>query len=154
MRKDYQRGFGADMGYLFHRDGLVHAKDLDWTKVVLTLWTKRTKEVHSLSLALTLLLYLSPGASIPPETMMHFPPCFRFLPYFRNIFRLWEFFFTILPFPETFLDFHPPKYFWWPVLVIDHKFTISPYFPCFSTFPPCFAKIIISPLLSQISLLF
>src|SRR6218665_2483100 len=26
----------------------------------------------------------SPGASISPETMMHFPPCLRFPPYFRN----------------------------------------------------------------------
>jgi len=38
-------------------------------------------------------------------------------------------------------------------LVIDHKFRISPYFPCFSTFSPCFAKIII-PSLSNISPLF
>ena len=36
-------------------------------------------------------------------------------------------------------------------LVIDHKFRISPFFSCFSTFPPCFAKIIISPLLLKIS---
>ena len=44
-------------------------------------------------------------------------------------------------------------------LVIDHKFRISPYFRCFSTFSkkyyfPCFAKIIISSLLLQISPLF
>ena len=32
-------------------------------------------------------------------------------------------------------------------LVIDHKFRFSPYFRCFSTFPPCFAKINISSLL-------
>src|SRR6218665_1952169 len=30
-------------------------------------------------------------------------------------------------------------------LVIDHKFLIPPYFRCFSSFPPCFAKIILSP---------
>src|SRR6218665_68575 len=30
------------------------------------------------------------GASIPPETMMHFPLCFRFPPYFRKIFVLSE----------------------------------------------------------------
>jgi len=35
-------------------------------------------------------------------------------------------------------------------LLIDHKFRISPYFRYFRTFPPCFAKIILSPLLLQI----
>src|SRR6218665_1355764 len=30
----------------------------------------------------------APGASIPSETMMHFPLCLRFSPYFRKIFRL------------------------------------------------------------------
>src|SRR6218665_2744427 len=54
-------------------------------------------------------------------------------------------FFTILPFPEKFLDFHPPKILLTFFLVIDHKFRISPYFRCFSTFPPCLAKIILSP---------
>ena|SRR6218665_1312855 len=28
------------------------------------------------------------GSSIPPETMMHFPPLFQIPPYFRKIFRL------------------------------------------------------------------
>jgi len=51
--------------------------------------------------------------------------CFRFSPYFQQIFSLCGKFF----------------------LVIDHKFRISPYFPCFSIFPPCFAKIIVSPTL-------
>ena len=39
-------------------------------------------------------------------------------------------------------------------LVINHKFQISPYFPCFSTFSLYFAKIYYFPLLSQISPLF
>jgi len=52
-------------------------------------------------------LILQPGAYIPPETMMHFPPCFRFPPYFRKILWLWRKIFTILPFPDKFLDFHP-----------------------------------------------
>ena len=34
-------------------------------------------------------------------------------------------------------------------LVIDHKYRFSPYFRCFSTFPPCFAKFIISPLFRE-----
>src|SRR6218665_1450552 len=29
-------------------------------------------------------IYLFSGASIPSETMMHLPPCFRFPPYFRK----------------------------------------------------------------------
>jgi len=29
---------------------------------------------------------LSSGASIPPEAMMDFPPCFRFPPYFHKFF--------------------------------------------------------------------
>ena len=84
------------------------------------------------------------GASIPSETMMHFPPCFRFPPYFRKIFGLWGKFLQILPFPEKFLDFHPPKFLMTFFLVIDHKFRIPPYFPWFNTFPLCFAKTIIS----------
>src|SRR6218665_2491274 len=89
-----------------------------------------------------------------PETMMHFPPCFRFFPLFSKKFRTLRTIFTMLPFPEKFLDFHPPKFLMTLFLVIDHKFRISPCFPCFSTFPPCFAKIIISPLVLQISPLF
>src|SRR6218665_3495269 len=44
--------------------------------------------------------------------------------------------FTILPFPDKFLDFHPPTFLMTFFLVIDHKFRISPNFRCFSTFPP------------------
>src|SRR6218665_437043 len=86
-----------------------------------------------------------PGLSIPPETMMHFPPMFQISPLFsKNFQTLWKIF-SILPFPEKILHFHPPKFLMTFFLVIDHKFRISPYFPCFSTFPPCFAKIIICP---------
>ena len=52
-------------------------------------------------------------------------------------------------FPKHFLTFIRQN-FSWLFLVIDHKFRIPPYFRCFSTFTPCFAKIIISPLLWQI----
>src|SRR6218665_4125902 len=44
------------------------------------------------------------GASIPPETMMHFPPCFRFPPYFRIFFDFLKNL-IILPFPKKFLFF-------------------------------------------------
>ena len=57
-------------------------------------------------------LFLQPsaGASIPSETMMHFPPCFRFSPLFSKNFQTLRKIFTILPSPEKFLDFHPPKF--------------------------------------------
>src|SRR6218665_517654 len=58
---------------------------------------------------------LCSGASIPPETMMHFCHLFQIPPYFRNF----------LDSVENFLNFT--------------------YFPYFSTFSLCFAKIIISP---------
>ena len=31
----------------------------------------------------------SSGASIPPETMMHFPPCFRFPPIFEKLLKFY-----------------------------------------------------------------
>src|SRR6218665_1884643 len=68
------------------------------------------------------------GASIPPETMMNLPPCFRFPPLSSKTFQtLWKMF-QILPFPEKFLDFHPSK-FLMTFLVIDLKFGMSPLFP-------------------------
>ena len=63
---------------------------------------------------------------------MHFP-LFQIFPLFSENFQTLRKIFTILPFPDKFLDFHPPK------------FLMTPCFPCFNTFPPCFAKIIISP---------
>ena len=70
------------------------------------------------------------GASIPPETLMHFPPVSDFLPIFE----------TFSDSEEKFLDFHLPKFLMTFFLVIDHKFRMSPYFPCFSTFPPLFRE--------------
>src|SRR6218665_370142 len=71
--------------------------------------------------------------------------CFRFSPLFsRNFQTLWKIF-EILPFPEISLDFHPPKFLM--TFSFSHRTQIL-------NFPPCFAKIIISPLLSKISPLF
>jgi len=86
-----------------------------------------------------------------------FSPCFRFPSLFsKNFQTLWKIF-KILPFPEKFLDFHPPKFLMTFFLVIDHKFRIFPsifplsiHFPSVSrkllfpptlTNPPCFRKI-------------
>ena len=64
-----------------------------------------------------------------------FPPCFGFLPYFRKTSQTpWKIF-PILPFPEKFLDFHPPKFLMTVFLVIDYKCWISPYFPVSLYFP-------------------
>src|SRR6218665_2073912 len=49
------------------------------------------------------------GASIPPETMMHFP-LFQIVPLFWRNFQTLGKIFTILIFSEKFLDFHPPKF--------------------------------------------
>ena len=79
---------------------------------------------------------------------MHFPPCFGFPPYFRQIFWLFQKFSTFHLFPKNFSVFIRQK-FWWPFcLVIDQKFRISPYFlhfPLFGgnfTFPPTFNNFI------------
>src|SRR6218665_2294838 len=77
----------------------------------------------------------SQGHPSPPETMMHFPPCFRFRPLFSKNFQTRRKIFTILPFPDKFLDFHPPK------------FLMTPYFPCFNTFPPLFCENYYFPLI-------
>ena len=88
------------------------------------------------------------GASIPSEAMMHFPPpCFSFPLFSKKFQTLWKIF-KILPFPEKSLDFHTSKFLMTFLLVIDRKFRVPPYFPFFPVsvhFPPCFAKIIISP---------
>src|SRR6218665_2458579 len=74
--------------------------------------------------------------------MMHFPPCFRFPPYFRKIFGLSEFFLQFYLFPTNFLTFIRAKIS--DDLFFSHRpqilFRISPLFRCFSTFPPLFRE--------------
>ena len=62
------------------------------------------------------------GASIPPETMMHFPPSFRFHPYFWDIFRLCRKFSKFYLFTKICFHFHPPKFL---MTFFSHR-------PCFS----------------------
>src|SRR6218665_680520 len=76
------------------------------------------------------------------------PPVSDFPPVFEN-FRTLRKIFKILPFPEKISRFSSAEISDDLSLVIDHKFRISPYFRCCSTFPLCFAKIIISPQFSQ-----
>src|SRR6218665_1443822 len=76
--------------------------------------------------------YKNPGASIPPETMMHFPPLFQISPLFQKNFRTFWKFLTILPFPVKFLDFHPPKF-------LTFFFSQRPQISNFPHFPPIFA---------------
>ena len=72
------------------------------------------------------------GRPSPPETMMHFPPCFRFPPIFEK-FSDSRKLFTILPIPEKFLDFHPPKFLITFSFYFSHRPQIS-NFPLFSLF--------------------
>jgi|SRR6218665_284539 len=70
----------------------------------------RTDDVSTNQINFRLLTSLTPaGASIPPETMMHFPPISDFPPIFEK-FPDSEENFHNLTFPEKFLDFHPPKF--------------------------------------------
>ena len=77
-------------------------------------------------------------------------PCFRFPPISEKFWTFWKIL-TILPFPEKFLDSHPPKFLMTFFLVIHHKFWTSFLFSLFQYISPCFEKIFLSPLLWQIS---
>ena len=76
--------------------------------------------------------------------MMHFPPCFRFLPCFRNFFQTpWKIFpiSQLYLFPKMF-RFNPPKF----LITIFSNLLQILNFPLFSLFQyisPYFAKIII-----------
>src|SRR6218665_2959367 len=76
--------------------------------------------------------------------MMHFPPVSNF-PLFLKNFRTFEKIVTILPFPETFLDFHPPKFLMTFFLVIDHKFRLPPIFAVSVHFPSVSRKLFFPP---------
>src|SRR6218665_3490304 len=71
-------------------------------------------------------------------TMMHFPPYFRFPPLFSTNFRTLRKIFTILPCPDKFLDFHPPKF-----------LTFFSRRPQISNFPPIFAVSVHFPLFHE-----
>jgi len=111
--------------------------------------------MHVGLLCLLFSLYASRGVH-PPEAMMHFPPCFRFSPYFQKIFRLWTIFKILnVTFSEKVFDFHPPEF----LIFFSHRpkisnflpiFPVSVYFPLFrenyyfpptlTNFPPVFEK--------------
>src|SRR6218665_1477688 len=82
---------------------------------------------------------LHAGASFPLETIMHSPLCFRFPPLFsKNVLTLRKIL-TIFPFPEIFLDFHPPKFL---MTFFSHRPQISnsPIFAVSVHFPPVSRK--------------
>src|SRR6218665_102449 len=65
-----------------------------------------------------------------------FPSASDFPLFSKKFQTLWKIF-KILPFPEKFLDFHPPKL----MMTFFYSLTTnSPYFPCFSTFPSVLEK--------------
>ena len=80
----------------------------------------------------------------PPWGHDAFPPCFRF-PLFSEYFQTVENFrnFTkFYLFQKNFSIFIRQNFWWSFFLVIDHKFRISPYFPCFGPFPPVSRKLL------------
>ena len=72
--------------------------------------------------------------------------CFRFLPVFEKFSDSAENF-SNLTFSQKHFSIFIYQNFWWPFLVIDLKFRISPYFRCFSrpTFPPISRKLLFFP---------
>jgi len=67
---------------------------------------------------------------------------FQISPYFRKKFQTLRKIVTIFPFPTNFLIFIRQN-FCWPFF--SHRPQISPYFPCFSTFPPVSRKLLFPP---------
>src|SRR6218665_2852742 len=62
---------------------------------------------------------------------------FQIFPLFSKYFRTLRKIFTILPFPDKFIDFHPPKFLMTLFLVINHKyFRIPPLFSLFRYISP------------------
>src|SRR6218665_2404065 len=80
----------------------------------------------------------------PPEAMMHFPPVSDFPTIFDKISASVENFQNVI-FSRKSFRFSSAKISDDLFLVIDHKFRISPYFPCFSTFPPVRENYYFSP---------
>src|SRR6218665_1462793 len=79
-----------------------------------------------------------PSSSV---TMMHFPSVSDF-PLFSTHFQTpWKIF-PNFTFPETFFDFHPPKFLMTFFLVFAHKFQISLSFPVSVYFPPVSRKLL------------
>ena len=79
---------------------------------------------------------LRPWCISPPVS--DFPLCFL------KILRFFVKFLTFYLFPKKFPIFIRQN-FWWPFFLVITNFEFPPYFASFSTFPPGFAKIIISP---------
>src|SRR6218665_804819 len=82
--------------------------------------------------------------------MMHFPPCFRFPPYFRKSFLTFWKIYKILPFPDKISHFHPQKFLTTIFFTSTTNFGFPPFFACFTAFPSDSRKFIIPPLLFYI----
>jgi len=83
------------------------------------------------------------GRPSHPETMMHFPPYFRFPLFSKNSKILLEIL-KFYHFPKKFPIFIRQN-FWW--LFFSHRLQIlnPPYFACFSTFPLDWRKLLFPP---------
>ena len=85
-----------------------------------------------------------PGASIPPETMMHFP-LFQISPPISEKFSDFLNFFYNFTFSRKISSLSSANISDDFFLVINHKFRISSYFRSFSTFPPVSRKLFFPP---------
>src|SRR6218665_3776369 len=97
-----------------------------------------------ISIHLTLCL-LSRGVH-PPLDHDASPPCFRFAPIFEKNFRLCGKFSQFYLFPKNFAIFIRQKFL---MTFFSHRqpMSNSPYFPCFSAFPPVSQKLLFPPTL-------
>src|SRR6218665_2936683 len=75
---------------------------------------------------------------------MHFPPVSDFPPISEN-FRTLRKMFTILPFPEKFLDFYPPKFLMTFFIYRPQILNFPPIFPVSVHFPPVSRKLLFPP---------
>ena len=96
----------------------------------------------------------SPSQGVhPPWDHDAFPPCFRYPPYFRKMFRLWGKFSQFYLFSKNFLIFIRRNFRW---LFFSHRpqTSNSPPFSLFQYISLCFAKIIIPPYFDKFPSLF
>ena len=92
--------------------------------------------------------FLSRGVHPPLRPWCIFPPISDFPPFQKNFRTFWIFLqFYLFP---TFIG----QNFWWPFFSHRPQISNFPLFSLFQYISPCFAKIILSPLLLQISTLF
>src|SRR6218665_613359 len=125
-------------------------KKLSTVKILEIKRKYRNTGQFQLSLSYTYQQSLGPSISLlrgvhPPEAIMLFPPLSDFPPIFEkfsdSVENLQNFTFS----RKNVSNFNTPKFLMTFFYSSTTNFEFPPYIPCFSTFSPCFAKIIIFP---------